>query len=222
MNSTVILIPVLGRPHRIAPILESIAKATPEPHRILFICSPADYEVHAAIDAHGAERLTVGWEPNRGDYARKINLGYRETVEPFMFLGADDLLFHPGWLPAAIRCVRARTGVVGTQDLANPRVLRREHSTHSLVVRAYVDEFGTIDEPDKILHEGYWHEFCDDELVETAKHRDAWAFAAKSIVEHLHPMVDKMPTDPLYDQQKLRMHRSRPLLIQRRRLWGGR
>lgn len=220
--TTVILIPVLGRPHRIAPLLASIAAATPEPHRVLFLCSPADYDVHAAIDAGGAERLTVGWEPNRGDYARKINAGYQATDEPFMFLGADDLEFHSGWLAAAVRCVRARTGVVGTQDLSNSRVLRREHSTHSLVVRSYIDQYGTIDEPGKVLHEGYWHEFVDDELVETAKFRDAWTFAPKSIVEHLHPMAGKAPTDPLYDQQKLRMHRSRPLLIQRRRLWEAR
>lgn len=221
MNPTVILIPVLGRPHRIAPLLQSIADATPEPHRVLFICSPGDQVVHAVIDSHGADRLTITTEPGPGDYARKINVGYRATDEPFLFLGADDLAFHPGWLAAAVRCVRARTGVVGTQDLANLRVLRGEHSTHSLVIRTYVDQYGTIDEPAKILHEGYWHEFVDDELVETAKHRDAWVFAAKSVVEHLHPMAGKAPTDSLYDQQKLRMHRSRPLLIQRRRLWGG-
>lgn len=219
--TTVVLIPVLGRPHRIEPLLASIAEATPEPHRILFLCSPGDEVVHAVIDTHGVDRLTIPDEPGPGDYARKINAGFRATTEPFVFLGADDLMFHAGWLSAAIRCVRAGTGVVGTQDLANPRVLRGEHSTHSLVMRTYVDGFGTIDEPGKILHEGYWHELVDDELVETAKHRGAWTFAAMSIVEHLHPMVGKAPTDAMYDMQRLRMHRSRPLFLQRRKLWGA-
>jgi hypothetical protein len=42
------------------------------------------------------------------------------------------------------------------------------HSTHSLVTRDYVERFGTIDEAGVVLHEGYPHEFVDDEFVQTA------------------------------------------------------
>lgn len=109
--------------------------------------------------------------------------------------------------------------MVGTNDLGNPRVLRGVHATHSLVTRRYVDQHGTIDEPGKVLHEGYWHEFCDDEFVETSWKRKAWAFAADSVVEHLHPAWGKAPMDDLYAQEPRRMRQGRRLFLHRRRLW---
>lgn len=216
----VVLVPMLGRAHRVAPLLASLTAATTVEHRALFIVSPADHDVHRAVADAGANMLPAPTEPGPGDYARKINHGYRRTTEPFIFLGADDLHFHPGWDTAALEAMTdERIGVVGTQDLGNTRVLAGEHATHSLVRRTYIDEHGTIDEPGKVLHEGYWHEYVDDELVGTAKHRHAWAFAADSIVEHLHPNWGKMPTDATYAAQRERMRRSRPLFLQRQQLW---
>jgi hypothetical protein len=104
-----------------------------------------------------------------------------------------------------------RIGVVGTQDLCNGRTLRGEHATHFLVRRSYMLERGTVDERGKIFHEGYPHEYVDDELVGTARARGAWAFAEASIVEHLHPSVGKAPLDPLYEQQRARMRRGQRL-----------
>lgn len=216
-SDVVILVPMLGRPHRVQPLLDSIDASTPAA-QVLFCVSPDDHEVHAAIDAAGRERITVRWA-KFGDYARKVNAGYRTTGAPLIFLGADDLRFHPGWLTAARAQLTPGVGVVGTNDLGSPRVKSGEHATHCLVTRDYVDRYGVIDRPGAVMHEGYWHEFVDDELVETAKHRGAWAFAADSHVEHLHPNWGKSPTDPLYDQQRQRMRHSRPLYLRRRHLW---
>lgn len=216
----VVVVPMLGRPHRVPPLLESLEATAPEA-RVIFCCSPGDTLVHKAVDATGRRRLDVAWV-GRGDYARKINYGYRESTEPYIFLAADDLLFHPGWWEEAL-AVQDRTGagVVGTQDLCNPRVIAGEHSTHSLVTRAYADRFGTIDRPKMILHEGYQHEYVDDELVETARHRGAWAFANDAIVQHLHPMCcDDVRPDPLYLQQRQRMRLGALLYRQRQRLWS--
>lgn len=160
-------------------------------------------------------------DPNhRGDYAVKINHGYRTTTAPFLFTGADDLAFHPGWDVAALELMTDPTvGVVGTQDLSNGRVIRGEHATHLLVRRAYVDAFGTIDEPGKIMHEGYPHEYVDDELVATARYRNAWRFCHESVVEHLHPQAGKAPTDELYDAQAGRMRIGRKIYRRREWLW---
>ncbi len=215
--SVVVLIPMLGRPHRVAPMLETLTTTTPTA-RPLFLVSPADAAVHAAIDAVGAERLTVDG-PYPGDYARKINAGYRASDEPLIFLGADDIAFHVDWLEQATSRLDPGVGVVGTNDLGSPRVITGQHATHSLVTRAYADKFGTIDQPGAILHEGYPHEFVDDELVETAKHRDAWAFARFSYVEHLHPAWGKAPVDKLYMGQRRRMDRGRRICNERRHLW---
>ncbi len=135
-----------------------------------------------------------------------------------MFLGADDLRFHRGWLAAAQAALGPGIGVVGTNDLGNPRVMAGEHATHFLVTREYADR-GLIDGKPGLLFEGYAHEYCDDELVGTAKHRGAWAFAEGSRVEHLHPTYGKAPMDASYAAQRQRMRASVVLFRQRRRLW---
>lgn len=215
MTDCVVLVPMLGRAHRVAPLLASL-RATSDA-RPLFLVSPDDTAVHQVIDQHDAERITIPG-PQPGDYARKINTGYRNSTEPFLFCGADDLLFHPGWYDAAVALMSDTVGVVGTNDLGSPRVIAGQHATHSLVARWYAD-LGTIDEPNTVLHEGYPHEFVDDELVETAKHRGAWAFAHDSHVEHLHPGWGKAPPDRMYLQQRRRMAQGRPIYLRRRALW---
>lgn len=220
MTPTVlIIIPVIERPHRAAPVVESIRRSTPDgSYRVLFVGNHGDEPEHEACRATGADLLVI--EPRRpGDYARKVNTAYRLSDEPLLLLGADDLEFRPGWLEAVQRRVDAGAHVVGTNDLGNPRVIRGEHATHCVVTRVYADERGTIDRPGEILHEGYDHEWCDDELVGTAKHRGVWAFADDAVIEHLHPNWSKAPTDHLYDDQRRRMRASRPLYLRRRRLW---
>lgn len=211
-----ILVPMLGRPHRVAPLLASIAEATPDA-QVLFLTTPTDLAVRREIDRHHAEQLTVPYR-NIGDYARKINTGYRNTDRPHIFTAADDLRFHPGWYEAAVAEIGPDTGVVGTNDLGSARVIAGEHATHSLVLRWYAD-LGTVDQPEAIYHEGYVHEYVDDELVGTAKMRGAWAFAADAHVEHLHPDWGKAPVDPMYLKQRNRMRASRALYNRRRKLW---
>lgn len=113
-------------------------------------------------------------------------------------------------------------GVVGTNDLGNPRVIAGKTATHSLVTRAYVGEHGTVDEPGKVLHEGYQHNFCDTEFVETAKRRGAWAFAGDSVVEHLHPHWSKGDDDETYRRGQAGFEVDRRLHARRRRLWQRR
>lgn len=217
-----VIIPMLGRPQRVEPLLESLY-ASCDPRvvvvRAVFAVSPDDDDVHAAVDRAGAERLTVPRRP-LGDYARKIQAGIDHTTEPLIFTGADDLRFRPGWFEAAASLISDTVGVVGTNDLANPRVMAGQHATHVLVARWYV-ELGTIDEPGVLMHHGYHHEFVDDELVGTAKKRSAWAFAADSHVEHLHPLwrEDGYPWDPMYEAMRDRIRASSPHYNRRRRLW---
>jgi hypothetical protein len=216
VTDVVIVVPILARAHRVAPLVDSI-RATCDA-RIVFAVTTTDRLVHQAVDAAGCKRIAVA-PTQRGDYARKVNAVYRATTEPLIFLGADDLRFHPGWLEAARSQLLPGIGVVGTNDLGSPRVMAGEHATHSLVTRAYADEHGTLDGPGAILCERYVHEYVDDELVGTAKLRGAWAFAVDSHVEHLHPNWGKGKMDKLYAQQGRRMRADRALHQQRARLW---
>lgn len=216
-DDLVIIVPMLGRAHRVNPLLESIQK-TAHGARVLFMVTPGDHEVCATIDDAGGQWFPVPYYPI-GDYARKINAGYRLTDESLIFMAADDLLFHPGWVDAIRKQLAPGIGVVGTNDLGSPRVMTGEHSTHSLITREYADTYGLIDQPGSILYEGYPHEWVDDELVGTAKHRGAWAMALDSHVEHLHPNWGKAPNDPMYSQQRNRMMRGRRTYLARRHLW---
>ena len=214
-----IVIPVLRRPHRAQPVVDSICRSTPDGgYRVLFVGNRGDDAEHEAVRATGCDLMVIGArEP--GDYARKINQAFAASDEPLLLTGADDLDFRPGWLEAVWRAHAAGWKVIGTQDLGNPRVLIGEHATHIVFDRSYVLEHGTIDEPGKVFHEGYDHECVDDEAIETAKARGVWYFAADAVIEHLHPNWGKAPVDELYEPQRIRMLGGRILLGQRRFLW---
>jgi len=216
MAEVAILVPVLRRPHRVKPLLDSIESATPEPHRVLFIPDENDSQEIEALEQAGAEYFTV---PPRTNWAAKLNEGYGRTTEPWLFCGADDLNFHPDWFSRALRWATPDTGVIGTNDLCNPRVMTGIHSTHMLVRRSYIDANGTVDEEGKLLHEGYAHEYADDELVQTVMARGVYVHAFDAIVEHLHPMVGKAEDDATYRQGRSATARSRRLFAQRRKLW---
>lgn len=219
-HDLVILVPLWKRAGRFGDMLES-ARATAPHALLLLLCSPDDKAVLKAAGASGAAVLVTDWPGGTpGDYAKKMNLGYRSTIAPLLFLGADDISFHPGWLDACLQALGPGIGVVGTNDLGNPRVIAGAHSTHSLVLRWYVDAYGTADEPGQMLHEGYVHEFVDDELVGTAKFRGAYAHAHAAHVEHLHPHWQKAPMDESYALQADRMAASAEHFRQRQVLWA--
>lgn len=216
-----ILVPVLDRPQNAQLLVDSIQAATVVPHRVLFLCTPFDDAEIAAIHATGADLNIVRWEAGPGDWTKKINAGYRLTDKPYMLLGADDLRFHSGWDTEVLRVAEETgAGVIGTNDLGNATVMRGLHSTHPLVRRSYVDEYGTIDEPDKVLHEGYRHQWCDTELIATAQMRHQWAFAKASHVEHLHPMWHKSEMDATYEKALSTPSEDHAHFNSRKRLWS--
>ena len=175
MNELVVLVPAMQRPHNVAPLVASFA-ASDTPGRLLFLIDALDLtELHAIQDA-GAEHLCapeISWP-------QRINFGYRHTTERWILCAADDVYFHSGWFQATKPLRELGYSVIGTNDLGNPRVQKGEHSTHSLVRRSYADEFGTLDGPGAIVCEEYRHWFVDDELIATAKARDAWAFCKRA------------------------------------------
>lgn len=221
MTDLAILIPVLRRPQNIKPLVESIIRNTNTDFEILFIVSPSDTQEIQELKNQKQSFIIMDTDyENRGDYAKKINIGFNSLEAEWYFLGADDIKFHPDWFEAAMEThYKTDSCVIGTNDLGNPLVLLGLHATHSLVLRDYVVRCGTIDEPGKILHEGYPHEFVDAEFVETAKWRDAWAFSFDSKVEHLHPNWGKNSMDSLYANQPVRMNLGRVVYDRRKKLW---
>lgn len=212
-----ILVPVLSRPHRVQPLVENVAAVTPEAHELIFVADHDDRVELAALCAVDAQ-VIVGHESS---YPRKINLGYRQTGRDWLFLAADDVVFHPGWLAALLAQATDGIAVVGSNDGGvNRRVTRGLHSTHSLVRRSYVDDPGAAhDQPGTVLHDGYRHCYCDDELVGLARSRGVYAHAHQALVEHLHPYARTAPDDPIYRLGRQFMENDRQLYGQRRPAW---
>lgn len=196
-----ILVPVLGRPHQIEPLIASVEAATSVAHRIVFICSPND-KTTTVCRRTGCEVIMSSWKPGRADFAKKINLAFVSTDEEWLFQAATDLMFHPHWDLHALRMAERRNfGVVGTNDLGNPLVQKGQHSTHTLFSREYIDKFGgTVDNSGTVMCELYDHQWCDNEFVQTAKWRDKWVFSRHSIVEHNHPSWGKAQMDSTYEK----------------------
>ena len=190
-----ILIPALGRPQNIPPLMESLQNTKTE-HRVLFLCSPLDIEQIEACRRFGEVHI-VDWEPGRADFAKKINLGFQMTESEWIFQGATDLRFHAGWDEIAlVIAAQRRKRVIGTNDLHNPQVKRGISSTHTLFHRSYIEDLGgTRDSTGTVFCEKYDHQYVDSEFCEVAKRRNEWAFAKQSIVEHLHPHWGLSPDD---------------------------
>jgi hypothetical protein len=172
--------------------------------------------------ARVGEVLIVEWQPGAGDFAKKMNRGFAETREPFIFCGATDLTFMPGWDHAALAVAeQTGAGVIGTQDGANPNVIKGKHSTHPLVRRSYAEGRGcTVDGTGEIYCEFYDHQAVDAELCETAMQRGLWAFAQESRVLHHHPMYDRsVKRDPTYDKALAKGKEDIRLFMSRRHLW---
>ena len=158
-----ILVPVLGRPHRAAPLAENIHSVTTEEHRIVFLCSRGDTQQIEACFATQESTLVMQWPAGRADYSMKVNAGFWATGSEWVMNAADDLTFEPRWDTTALKLAGAKYHVVGTNDLANAQVKRGQFGTHCLIRRRYVTETGASADhaPGMVLHEGYDHNFCN-------------------------------------------------------------
>jgi glycosyltransferase involved in cell wall biosynthesis len=207
-----VLVPVLGRPHRVQPTLDSILATAPDAH-ILFIPDPDDEAELDALRAAGA-----AFSAHPGSYAEKINYGVQITHAPVLFFAADDLDWHPGWLEAALEHVDDGAQVVGVNDLCTRRVRRGTHATHFLVTRRYATQ-RTVDGSAGPLFEGYDHSFVDDEFIAIARFRGVLVIDTEIVVEHRHQINGRAPDDDTYRKGRARLEQDRELFISRSHLW---
>lgn len=190
----VIVPTVRERIANLAPLAETLRASTGLADLILVV----DDEEHAAEakDAAGYGRTVV--QP--GKFPVKVNAGYASSSAPWVKVVGDDVRFRPGWLDQAQLVARLYGAkVVGSNDLANARVMAGDHATHWLIARDYIEEVGASwDGPGVVCHEGYRHWFCDDEIVAAAKQRGVFQVALGSFVEHFHPIAGKADIDDVY------------------------
>lgn len=219
-----VVVPVLGRPEHAEPFMRSL-RASTGLATCYAVCEQAESDVAEAWRKAGAEILwdddefVDGQGARAHTFAEKVNLAYRQTTEPWLLLVGSDVKFHPGWLDHALHVADIlEASVVGTNDISNNRVMAGEHATHVLIRRTYIDEVGASwDGPKVVCHEGYTHNFVDDEMVLAAKQRGVWQMALGSVVEHLHPVFGKAEDDDVYKLGKKSWETDWELFKQRRK-----
>ena len=201
-EATAVIVPVLGRPGNAAPFMASLAAPGAPLAHVYAVADEADAETIAAWKEAGAKVIAIDRADGSGapgTFAEKVNAGYRMTAEPWLLLVGDDVRFHPGWLDQAQHAARDGADVVGTNDMHNPRCAAGEWSPHPLIRRAYIDEAGASwDGPKVVAHEGYRHNFPDDEIAAAAAQRGAWVMAPHAKVEALHPLWGNAADDATY------------------------
>jgi hypothetical protein len=211
-----VIVPVMKRPQNAQPFMTSL-RASTGLATVYAVVDPDDSETYTAWLEAGAEVILA--ERDKSSFPQKANLGCSKTSEPWLLFVGDDVTFHPGWLDHAEWAGNLHNkDVVATNDLSNPRVLNGSHATHPLIRRSYIDEQGASwDGPGTVCHEGYRHNFCDDEWTYVARSRSAFAAALGSVVEHLHPLFGKTEDDVVYRKGKAHFDQDRRLFERRLR-----
>lgn len=220
MSELVIVVPTYGRPQKLGPLIENIAATTPPVYTVLLVLDPEDVMSWEEVEAMQGFRDQLLALEHAGTLPEKVNAGIRSSVEPWIFVTADDVVFHEGWWEATA-ALRVDRGLIGTNDLHNPATASGAYGTQLLFARWYVDEYGTVDELGAAFCEGYHHNCIDVEACETAQARGLYGHAPESIVEHLHFTTGLAPIDETYRRGCMTdTDRDEALLRERRSLWS--
>lgn len=182
-----ILIPSYGRAEKARRAVNNVIKNTVHPYEIIFIVEPKQLQEYVA-ELEDMDVLIVANSRSR-NYAGAINSAVEWADGDFLFMGSDDLNFHPGWESVALATMNALDNikVVGTNDLFNNYVLQGVHATHYLVEQKYIQDIGGVVDGERghVLFEGYDHNYTDTEFIGTAKARAVFAPCLGSVVEHI-------------------------------------
>lgn len=123
------------------------------------------------------------------------NMGAVASKAQWVGLGADDLVFHPGWLEAVWPLMQEPWGVIGLNDGATSWE-RVGWATHWLVSREFcMAHMGGVMVPPV-----YAHGMVDVEVCRVAQMRGLFTYAADAMVEHMHPDWGKADRDALYER----------------------
>jgi hypothetical protein len=203
-----VIIPAM-RPHRLAPVVQSIQKSTSD-YRIIIVATGECAEVARTLP------VTI-IDDGGGTWPVRINRGVDESTEQFVMTGADDIAFMPGWFESAMIAMHQLpdgSGVIALNDGYNMA------GVHFVVNRSYIEKFGVIDEPGKLACESYVHSHVDDEIRSTAKFHERWSFCHDARIEHLHVGRGMAPMDEVYAMGERSMQQGRDIFLSRAHLWS--
>lgn len=192
-----ILVPTLGRHTALQPLAANIINTTPkDSYRVVFVVDRADTDTRNALAEICVFQTAFGCVIQDGTYPEKINAAYRASDGDLVLPTADDVVFHDGWLHAAVNALSdPSVQVLGTDDLS-PATANRDHATMPIFRRSYIEDPGAVwGERGTVFSESYAHNFCETETWQLALHRGVTGWAEDCVIEHLHPAWGKRETD---------------------------
>lgn len=191
-----IYIPTYGRPDKLQQVADNLKEATKGDFNLYWCVEKHDPKSIKAAKATGAKVIVNTGKPCYADALQEI---YEQTDEEIFFWGNDDFLFLKDWDVEPMRMIKENKGigVLGVHD-GNPNT---RYSTISFIRRKYIEEqSGVVDMPNRVLYP-YHHNYVDDELTNTAKKRDVWAYCSAPCIHHQHhsfKWLGEFPHDDTY------------------------
>jgi hypothetical protein len=213
-----VFIPCFYRPQNLTELILSLeATATNNEEMKIYFMAAEDDPSLRVIDQFGYMDQTFVDDPNRDmRYVTRIQYMYENSDNDWFLTGSDDIIFHNQWLRTVSVYFDTKYSVIGFNDLCNPAL----KGTNFAIRRSYIDfSSGVIDEPNRVFCGDYFHNFCDNELVETAESREVF-IQCDGIIEHMHPMVNKAEWDDGYEWAKNHVAEDMLTYNQRKHLWG--
>jgi hypothetical protein len=193
MSTVDVIIPSLGRPARLAEALMSLRDAGAQlravspisPRSGVGVIVVAEEPINQSVAAQcGARVLAEG-----GNAVQKWNAGAAASYADWFVLGADDLLFRPGWLDVALATDKG--GYVGlrTQGSGAP-----EYAEHYMASRAFcIKHLGGC-----LVIPHYLSQYLDVEAWARAQRAGVAVSTAEIVAEHRHWANGGAPFDATY------------------------
>ena len=208
-----IFIPTLYRPDKLKRTIKSIQDTSDVHTYVMF--PRDDINTQEVIEHFNNVEYFTDSDPENMRFVRRIQYLYSVTDDDWFLTGADDVVFRDGWLQAAEPYMNDYS-VISFDDMCNPNV----PGTNFLIKRQYIDEqSGVVDSPKTVLHQGYYHNFCDNELIGTAKARNTF-IKCDGKIEHFHHTVGKSENDIIYSMAQAKFHDDAALCHSREHLWS--
>ena len=182
-----VLFPTTGRPDRAEACLRQLRDTTAGHDIEVIAAVDADLETRERLDPL-ADRITYS-DSYRGCSRAWNDALALSTGDPVVF-AADDLIWHEGWLDAALERLGEFPdgwGLVGFND----GHWREDLSTHYLMSRRFIIEvLGGV-----VAWDWYRHSFNDLEVNERAKRAGRYAWCEDAHVTHEHWLFGDRPQD---------------------------
>jgi len=193
--SVSIIIPTRQRLDRLLHTITSLRDAGATGLTELVIVVDNDPEIYDYLKAkHLADILIYNTE--RLEAVASWNTGAAMANGDYLFTGADDIIFKPGWLDRALEAMQSRNyGVVAINDMHNGP---DGPATHVLINRQFSrDHLGGV-----LWCPHYVHYFIDTEVKIRAATIGRFHWCKEAIVEHQHPAAGKAKNDSLYQESQ--------------------